>query len=95
MKGFIGRAGAHRQGHVIKTVGLLLITAHSPPLLLHTKKIHFVGFGFSYILSQCGNMLGWYHICVFLYEYNFEKAEMNFKKLSQPDRAFPLLSSFC
>ena len=68
MKGFIGRAGAHRQGHVIKTVGLLLITAHSTPLLLHTKKIQFAGFCFSYIISQFGNVAGLVSLLCLLYE---------------------------
>ena len=35
VKGFVGRVGAHRRGHVIKTVGLLLhnstFTSPSPP----------------------------------------------------------------
>ena len=68
VKGFVGRVGAHRRGHVIKTVGLLLITALSPPLLLHTKKIQFAGFRFSYIIAQCGNVAGLVSLLCLLYE---------------------------
>ena len=71
MKGFIGRLGAHRRGHVIKTVGLLhngiLKMPFSPPLLLH-KKIQFAGFRFSYIIAQCGNVAGLVSLLCLLYE---------------------------
>ena len=59
VKGFVGRVGAHRRGHVIKTVGLL----HNG-----TKKTQFVGFRFSYIISQCGNVAGLVSLLCLLYE---------------------------
>ena len=85
-KGFVGQVGAHRRGHVIKPVGLLhngTFTFPSPPHQRNPICLLFIPH-----ITVWGCCLGWYHLCVFLYEYNFEKAEMNLKKLSQPDRVF-------
>ena len=76
VKGFV--AGGHPQARSRDEDGRF-ITAHSPPLLLHTKKIQFVGFRFSYIISQCGNF-GSYHLCVFRMKSTFEKGRNEFLK---------------